>query len=1626
MTLVLLYYCFYITMTGQSFLDPQSTGNEWIQEDQQYFKFHVGAEGVYRISYDVLKDAGVPVDEISGSHFEMFALGNRVAIRPSTQEVLGPEDYIEFYGQSEDGSLDARLYADPAQQQLNPFASLYTQNRSYFLSWSDQVSDHQYTQVDNGLHNGGLPIQEAYYMHEERLVFDEFHNKPSRDGRNFIRYSSMDIGEGFGSRLHKDQSITLPITETSTFGVDPTISLRFATNDWSRQWNISLNNEFLNTIVSGGLSIVDFNKKITLEEITNRNKLSVVIASANNDQEKHSLAYVSLKYPRKYAFGEKSFVKYLQHPSILPRYIEFEQFRGSKPILYNLDEGYYTNPEVEDGIVRTAIPVALKEENWVLVDQNLGVNSIPEISEVVLTSSATAGEYLIISHNSLIQSGAVEDYAAYRRSAIGGEYDVSVVSIEEITNTYGYGVPGHPLAIRNYMNFLRKQNLTPSYVFIIGKGYEYSERADNTEGQVPTFGVPGSDNLLVSRDGERFPEMPIGRLAARNPKHVRDYLEKIKLQEASIEEEQIIATQSWKKNILHLSGGSADNQEILHGFLDNMGEIIANNTFGGDIFTFRKTSADPIQTVETEAIVSKINKGAAILTFFGHSAVGTFDFSLEDPSKYDNKGRNPVILSLGCFSGNVHTKTEGISEEFVLEPENGAIAFIASSGTAYPEPQFITGSEFYNLIGEEMYGMPIGQILQASLEARAGSDQLAEQTLIEQMTLHGDPAFRFSTFLGPDYIVDSENVEVLPALINSNTEAITLKFDVVNIGAMVSESLDIDVIHILPDGTIYDTTTVTIPAPGNRTTVTIDIDNPGSLGVGSNRIIVNIDPKARIEEFPSNTAEENNTLIDTQGKTGIGFIVFDQNAKPSFPRNYGITNDANLTLQATVNNGLSTKGRFFMEIDTTAFFESPFLITEEVISTSSTVNWKAPIIWEDGQVYYWRIAPYVEETTLKAKKWETSSFIFLNDYDQGWNQSHYYQKLDNQYDALFLNDDRQLQFDERTWDVRIKNELRSDFDYWVYVNNTPWASLNPKSLAPALAIFVFDERTVLFQNQGTDFGSLPFSIDLFLYKMDKPQDRQNVKDLLGAVPNRARVFMHTILGDETSDLHVEDWAADTARLGFSLYDVLEGYGATKVRDLLDRGTVPYTFVFDKGGDVVVEDIANTIYETIDLSSKARTIWHRGTVNSIAVGPAKKWSTIVWSESIINYDDTKLNIYGLTSSGEKEFIKKIRSKYDVDISDIDANVYPNLELEYYSEDFYDKTSADLNYWRILYDELPDIAIMNDGTDITVSDTLDAGSPLELQFQLGNLSNSSVEPVMIEYILIDLNGRQQIIQERTDNYLDGHEVTDILQTISTDGLAGNYQLIIKANADGKIKETTDCNNYGYHQFYIRPDLRNPLLSVTFDGKRIVDGERIQTKPTIAITLQDLGSKLLLDDPEDFEITLKYPEFLRWKVDVSSPAAEFIPASDINDNQAQFILTPNLNVDGIYTLEVQAKDKAGNLSGAQKYRITFEIDQTADVVVLSVHPNPATNYIDFDYFLKGEYIPEKFILFIYAPDGKLVHEAPAEDWGGIELGQNSYRWHLNGDRQALSNGLYFYHILNSIDSRKDKKKGSVMVVR
>ena len=245
-----------IAMLCRGQISPTLYGDEWINEDQTYYKFQITEEGIYRLSAQTLEDAGISLSEIDVDRFQLYSLGQEIPLRITTTGNLGAADYIEFYAFANDGSVDALLYTDAKSDQLNPFISLYSDERPYYLTWTlDDSKGQRYREEGNGLDGNGLPPTETYYIHREIITYDEFHHKPSHDGRNFIRYSSMDVSEGYGSTLAEERTVQVEVDRLSAFGVDPRVIIRFGTNVLSRNWKISNDTRDLKFISQNGYGL---------------------------------------------------------------------------------------------------------------------------------------------------------------------------------------------------------------------------------------------------------------------------------------------------------------------------------------------------------------------------------------------------------------------------------------------------------------------------------------------------------------------------------------------------------------------------------------------------------------------------------------------------------------------------------------------------------------------------------------------------------------------------------------------------------------------------------------------------------------------------------------------------------------------------------------------------------------------------------------------------------------------------------------------------------------------------------------------------------------------------------------------------------------------------------------------------------------------------------------------------------------------------------------------------------------------------------------------------------------------------------------------------------------------------
>jgi hypothetical protein len=1607
-----------IGLQGQT---DNATG--WYNFDQAYYEFGIDSTAIYSISYDELIQAGIEPAAIQGKDLAIYSFGERIELYTTTDEQWASGDYLYFIGQHNDGRLDAELYDNPDRSQLNPLYSLYTDQSSYFLT----LEEHDYTafryeEVSSGVDDNGLPPLEDYYIHTVTEVFTDQAIKPTYNNRDFIRYSDYDIGEGYGSDLRHEHVLKIPMDEMNPFGIDPNIKIRVATNVFSRSVSLLVNGELLRIRPTDGYTVVEFDERID-PDLLRGDTIEIAIQTGNGENERSSIGFYELAYSRRYVFDDIETLSYTQQASLLPRNIEISNSQEQLPLLINTTAKQIVTPQRIDQGVQYVVPSSFSTADWFYQANPDDMLEVREIAPITFEQQTTDA-YTIITHDAIMD--AAETYGAYRSSPQGGQYDVAIVDMDQLRCQYAFGIEHHPIALKRFLAEAMQGDQAIDYVFLLGKSLEYTSLREETDdvSYVPTWGVPGSDNLLVAREGDNHPAIPIGRLSAETEEAITDYLDKIRVHEAPREESQTYEDQNWKKQIIHLSGGSSDIQNLLFNFLNDMGDVIGNRTFGADLLTFRKTSSDPIQTATSEQIINAINGGSSIISFFGHSAVGTFDFSLEDPSKYKNAGRNPIILSLGCHSGNIHTGNTGISEDFVLEKDNGATIFLASSGTAYINPQYNMGLDLYDLIGEDMYGEPIGNVLQRALEMRADRESLSIETLIQQFTLHGDPAYRPLIFDGPDYVVDNASVRVNPDVITASSESITIDYDIINLGRAVDAPLDVMLVHQYNEGRMLDTIMTTISAPPFRSSISVEITNPGFDAIGQNKIFIYVDPQDDVEELPDDNAERNNRLFDNVGQEGFDFFVFDKSASPVSPADFAIVNDPNVELIASINNAFDFGGRYELQIDTTELFDSPLLRAEIVDNNSSQISWRPNMDLQAGTVYYWRIATEEVDLFEKSRRWRTQSFIFLPDSQPGWSQSHFYQWQKDDFYKLRLDDaDRRVHYAEREWDIRIKNQLRDPNDFWVFVNNSPWASLNARSLAPAIQVFAWHPEQVIIANSGRDFGSESHSVDGFIFKTDTPEGRQGLIELLDFMPDGSRVFLHTMIADENTTLNIDHWLGDSDIYGTNLIETLESYGSQQVRELLTLGAVPFTMIFDKGAGLVIEDIAEHIEGTIDLSSVGRSSWSEGQLRSTIIGPSNSWDRLVWDDETEGADISEVRLYGSSSiTGSETLIRVAEGRQELDLSRIDAELYPFLRLEYEINDA-DRSASQLDHWRILHPTLPDAALFTSADEpFILSDTINAGEDLILDFNLLNISTTRLDPILVRYRLTDQSGQSTVFVKRAEA-IPANGKINFSETIQTDGLGGMYRLTIELNPNQDPYELSMLNNFGQTEVFIRPDEFNPFLDVTFNGRTISNGEAVGHNPQISISLRDPSSFVLLDNPEDFAITLMYPEFLERRITEIDPDVTFVPAESLDENIASFLINPNLSIEGIYTLIVNAKDKAGNVAGTTDYRVQFEVRSDIEESPFKVWPVPFVEELNVQFTL-GETLPDVFNLTIYNARGQLIKRVNIEDFGPLQTGLNRYQWDgLDQSGQPVQNGMYYYEVINNLQKRSERWKGSIL---
>ena len=1634
--------------------------NSWIDYSKTYYKFKVGSDNLYRITKSSLDSAGIGNTNVQD--FQLWRNGEEVRIYTSIPSgPLGPNDFIEFWGRMNDGKKDNSLYIKPEYQPADRY-SMETDTACFFLTINAGANNLRYTGSSNSAPITGAP--EPYFIREQKVNYKGTINngKAIYVPSEYLYSSSYDIGEGVATiynatthnlNLNNANSLNVYTEGPQTYDFSAVVSgasyfnrsVKFLVNNLQIAQDTLPDFQILKKEVNG----LPLSQLLT----TGTNKVNIYSTAISSDRI--SIAEIGLRYPAKFIFNNQKNFAFSLEPSANNRNIEITNFNHNKiqPVLYDLTSGSryigYLTTNATTAKVQFVLPPAAEKHDYVIasldVSNVLYAANIGSRSFINYMAQDQQSNYMIVSNKKLEGSvpsvNPIEAYRAYRTSAAGGNFNAKVYDIDQLTDQYAYGIKQHPEAIRNFIK-QAKTVYTDSikYLLLLGRGVQYNTYFSSQDNPVmesinfvPSFGYPPSDILFTAEHGLSSPSIPVGRLGAINAEEIQSYLDKVKEYELNQNTPSpVIADKLWMKDEIGIAGGINEGQTTEFYFYNlNYKNKVEDTLFGGKYDIYRKTSSATVQIAYAQEIDNAINRGLGLINYFGHSSANTFEFNLQHPENYTNDGRYPFFLVSGCTAGNYYVldnqrtnQYNSLSEKYVLVPNKGCIGFLASTSYGLAPVLHNYNSILYSNIVRNLYGKSIGEQIKRTTEEVGGLDTaIAFKNKIhnEEINLHGDPAIKITNFPLADYAIEPQYVQTSPSIVTTAETDFTLKVKYFNIGRATGDSIRILITRKYPNNVIDTIFNVKRLAAYYADSINLSLPVLVNRDRGLNEIAVMLDYDNQLNE-----------LFETNNGTVLQLYINDNSVKNIFPYDYSIVDYSNIVYTASTSNPMVEVSGYTMELDTTALFNSPAKRSFTTSSLGGLIEFSPSVNYLDSTVYYWRVS----KDTLAGENrlWSKSSFIYLPGGGTGFNQSHYFQFLDNDFNLVELDSSRILRFEKFEVDIDVQNGLHTNpyYNTFVHLGNTPVAIWGQNY--NTIQFVVFDGETgIAWQNVAAAGSGLYGSnapttsnIKQFGFYYNTPESRLKIMNFLDMLPQNAVVVAYNMVHFSQVNRFIADWKADTTLYGSgnSLYHRFYNLGLTAIDSFYRK--VPFIFGFAKDGSVpLTQVVGNTQLEVISADIPFKVPQTAGFMKTVEVGPARSWQTFKWNgHSLENptKDSVNFEIYGITTTGSENFILSVpQSQLERDISNIDATLYPNLKVKYLVWDTSRATPQQLDYWRINYQPLPEGALAPQLL-LNMPDSSNIGDSIRFSIAFKNVSRYDFDSMMrVNITLVDKNNVSHFMQIPPRKIITAGDTLHIHYTIDSRDYSGLNTLFLEVNPNPSQPEQYHFNNVLYKQFYIVDDIFNPMLDVTFDGIHILNKDIVSSKPTILIKLTDENEFRALADTSLFDVSIIYPDGSVHKYHVGD-TMRFTPANLASgENVATIELMPYLPMDGEYQLVVKGKDVGGNNAGALSYKVSFTVINKPMISNLFNYPNPFTTSTAFVFTITGSEIPEQLRIQVLTVTGKVVREINKHELGTLHIGRNITAFKWDGTDQygdKLANGVYLYRVITKMNGQDMEK--------
>ncbi len=933
--------------------NKSASGDYWYSPDKNFYKLYLNTKGIYRVTYEELKSAGVPLPSgLSSNELAIYSQGQSILldVYDNGDGTFDSGDYIQFLG-------------TPAP--ASPFAmqNIYTTENVFWFTYQgngNEAKRYVETQLPSGTSDTVISFLPRADFYERDSVFEHLGESPSTECDYwFWGITTANDGKTLYSFSTTVNNFYKPVSLNST--ISYRLNLQGMTNtycNFDHHALVYLNGKQIGSFYWDGQTdstfIGSFNPQKDSITLSTSGNVFQVIADGNVCSEYKvddiRINWFDFTYASNLDASGSPMNFSAQASSKGVNTYKITHWNSSDIAIYSPSTGQKLKGVFQNDTSKTVVfsdSISQRKEYFALSNTTyLKVDSIKAKIPSYLRNAGNGADYIIIKHNkfnSIAQRLKTLREKSLPDSAITAPR-VYIADVQDIYDEFSYGILD-PYALKYFVEYAFQNWTAPAalYVTLIGDmSHDYRHLLKSSRiNYVPSipyhsteFGYSPSDNSIAAISGDDItPDLAIGRLSIEEVSEGNIILDKLEKYPAD-------DSKQWKQTVALFAAGvnSTDAAEL--GF--NSANLYLQDAFikpasmrTKNVFRYPTTSNEiPYQGGVVE-MRDAINSGAVLLNYYGHGASSQWDLTFYSDDIYllENEGRLPVILNPTCFTASFDDENI-FGEQFLKVPNKGCIGFIGCSGITHWEAGRIINEQIFKEIFADRNYIS-GKAFQYAKAASPQTGFYADQ--IALLTYLGDPALQLTFPKLTDYAIHENDILPASSTLLTNEET-RIKVKLNNFGILSSDSIS-----------------VKLEFQGSDSSGVIGVKKIAGFALDDSLTFAWIPVKGgdyvlKAEINPDKRTIESDYTNNSATALVTAFDLSEPNCVEPLNGQYQRSNTVRFTFADITSTPASTM-TYYVEVDTANNFTQPFVKSTGLIGKNGVLVWNCPALPKG--TYFW-------------------------------------------------------------------------------------------------------------------------------------------------------------------------------------------------------------------------------------------------------------------------------------------------------------------------------------------------------------------------------------------------------------------------------------------------------------------------------------------------------------------------------------------------------------------------------------------------------------------------------------------------------------------------------------------------